>query len=40
MRSLGSIQKAMDWSFSSRLAEVEMEIRDELEIVLNHEEFL
>ncbi|KAH1065076.1 hypothetical protein J1N35_030063 [Gossypium stocksii] len=40
LRSLGNIQKAMDWSSSSRLAEVEIEIYDELETILNHEELL
>ncbi|KAH1048009.1 hypothetical protein J1N35_038793 [Gossypium stocksii] len=40
LRSLGNFQKAMDWSSSSRLAELEMEVRDELENVLNHEELL
>ncbi|KAG8473137.1 hypothetical protein CXB51_035140 [Gossypium anomalum] len=40
MQLLGCIQKAMDWSSSSRLAEKEMEICGELETVLNHEELL
>ncbi|KAH1047107.1 hypothetical protein J1N35_037891 [Gossypium stocksii] len=40
MRSLGNIQKAMDQSTSRRLIKLEMEVRDELESVLNHEELL
>ncbi|KAA3478521.1 reverse transcriptase [Gossypium australe] len=40
LKSLGSIQKAMDHSNSRRLANLEMEVRDELETVLNHEELL
>ncbi|KAA3481486.1 reverse transcriptase [Gossypium australe] len=40
MRSLGSIQKPMDWSSSSRLVDLEMEVRNDLENVLNHEELL
>ncbi|KAA3480824.1 Retrovirus-related Pol polyprotein LINE-1 [Gossypium australe] len=38
--SLGNIQKAMEQSNSRPLANLEMEIRDELESVLNHEELL
>ncbi|KAA3467540.1 reverse transcriptase [Gossypium australe] len=40
LKSLGIIQKAMDQSYSRRLATLEMEVRDELESVLNHEELL
>ncbi|KAG8501637.1 hypothetical protein CXB51_004070 [Gossypium anomalum] len=40
LKSLVSIQKAMDQSTSRRLANLEMEVRDELESVLNHEELL
>ncbi|XP_052886977.1 uncharacterized protein LOC128295438 [Gossypium arboreum] len=40
LRSLGNIQKAMDQSNSRRLVNLEMEVRDELESVLNHEELL
>ncbi|KAA3453503.1 reverse transcriptase [Gossypium australe] len=40
LRSLGNIQKAMDQSTSRRLANLEVEVRDELENVLNHEELL
>ncbi|KAA3475693.1 Retrovirus-related Pol polyprotein LINE-1 [Gossypium australe] len=40
LKSIGTIQKAMDQSSSSRLVNLEMEVRDELENVLNHEELL
>ncbi|KAA3485757.1 reverse transcriptase [Gossypium australe] len=40
MKSLGTIQKALDQSNSRRLANLEMEVRDELESVLNHEDLL
>ncbi|KAK5775605.1 hypothetical protein PVK06_043512 [Gossypium arboreum] len=40
MRSLSNIQKAMDWSSSSRMVDLEMEVRNELENVLNHEGLL
>ncbi|KAA3486170.1 reverse transcriptase [Gossypium australe] len=40
MKSLGTIQKALDQSNSRSLANLEMEVRDELESVLNHEELL
>ncbi|KAA3469259.1 LINE-1 reverse transcriptase isogeny [Gossypium australe] len=40
LKSIGSIQKAMEHSSSSSLANLEMEARDELENVLNHEELL
>ncbi|KAA3460126.1 reverse transcriptase [Gossypium australe] len=40
LKSLGTIQKALDQSNSRRLANLEMEVRDELESVLNHEELL
>ncbi|KAA3460139.1 reverse transcriptase [Gossypium australe] len=40
LRSLGKIQEAMDQSTSGRLVNLEMEVRDELENVLNHEELL
>ncbi|TYJ04417.1 hypothetical protein E1A91_A12G090900v1, partial [Gossypium mustelinum] len=40
MRSLSNIQKAMDCSSSSRMVDLEMEVRNELENVLNHEELL
>ncbi|KAH1091471.1 hypothetical protein J1N35_018728 [Gossypium stocksii] len=40
LRSLGNIQKAMDWSSFRRLIDLELEIQDELENVLNHEELL
>ncbi|MBA0709141.1 hypothetical protein Golax_024201 [Gossypium laxum] len=40
MRSLISIQKAMDRLTSNSLVNLEMEVRDELESVLNHEELL
>ncbi|KAA3460795.1 reverse transcriptase [Gossypium australe] len=40
MRLLGKTQQAMDQSNSRRLANLEMEVRDELETVLNHEELL
>ncbi|KAA3478810.1 Beta-glucosidase 46 [Gossypium australe] len=40
MRSLSNIQKTLDYTDSSFLARQEMEIRDELENVLNHEELL
>ncbi|KAK5832532.1 hypothetical protein PVK06_016334 [Gossypium arboreum] len=40
MKSFGNIQKAMDWSSSSRLVDLEIGVRDELENVLNHEELL
>ncbi|KAH1073282.1 hypothetical protein J1N35_025610 [Gossypium stocksii] len=40
MKSLGNIQNAMEWSSSNRLADLELEVREELECVLNHEELL
>ncbi|KAA3474835.1 GTP cyclohydrolase 1-like [Gossypium australe] len=40
LSSLGNIQKAMEQSNSRNLANLEMETRDELENVLNHEELL
>ncbi|KAH1080236.1 hypothetical protein J1N35_019997 [Gossypium stocksii] len=40
MKSLGNIQKAMEWSSSSRLADLELDVREELECMLNHEELL
>lgn len=40
MRSLLSIQKAFDRTGSNHLLSLEMEFRDELENVLNHEELL
>ncbi|KAA3488942.1 reverse transcriptase [Gossypium australe] len=40
LKSLGTIQKAMDQSSSRSLATLEMEVRDELESVLNHEDLL
>ncbi|KAA3468779.1 Retrovirus-related Pol polyprotein LINE-1 [Gossypium australe] len=39
-KSLGTIQKAMDQSSSRSLATLKMEVRDELESVLNHEGLL
>ncbi|KAA3479140.1 Retrovirus-related Pol polyprotein LINE-1 [Gossypium australe] len=40
LKSLGTIQKVLDQSNSRRLTNLEMEVRDELESVLNHEELL
>ncbi|KAG8494116.1 hypothetical protein CXB51_011832 [Gossypium anomalum] len=40
MKLLGNIQKAMDQSTFRRLFKLEMEAKDELENVLNHEELL
>ncbi|KAH1108227.1 hypothetical protein J1N35_011995 [Gossypium stocksii] len=40
MRSLHNIQKALDHSDSSHLAQKEIDIHDELENMLNHEELL
>ncbi|KAK8340939.1 hypothetical protein V6Z12_A08G132100 [Gossypium hirsutum] len=40
MKLLGNIQKAMDQSTSRRLINLKIEVRNELESVLNHEELL
>lgn len=40
MRSLNNIQKALEHSGSAHLAKKEMEVRDELENVLDHEDLL
>lgn len=40
LRLLGNIQKASDQSNFRRLVNLELEVRDELESVLNHEELL
>lgn len=40
LRSLNSIQKAIDQFSSSQLAQKEEEIRDELENVIEHEDLL
>ncbi|KAH1090723.1 hypothetical protein J1N35_017980 [Gossypium stocksii] len=40
MRSLSNIQKAIDHSPSSQLTQKEVEVRDELENVLDHEDLL
>ncbi|KAA3489594.1 reverse transcriptase [Gossypium australe] len=40
LKSLGSIQKALDQSFSRSLATLEMDVQDELESMFNHEELL
>lgn len=40
MISLSNIQREINYSYANELVHQEMEIRDELENVLNHEELL